>query len=95
MRVAGEQLPDGHVRHAVQVEPPGVLFDVGMKDDLHQHVAKLLAEMLRVFLIDRLGRLVCFLQQIPADARVSLFGVPGTAAGARRIETSFFRSETS
>ena len=48
-----------------------------MEHHLEQDVAQFLLQVLRIFLIDGLHRLIGLLQHIPADALVGLLLVPG------------------
>src|SRR5579863_9152866 len=55
-----------------------------MEQDLQQQVAELLAQQSEVTGLDRLKRLVGFLEQVTGQRLVGLFGVP--RAAARRAE---------
>src|SRR5690606_33239577 len=52
--------------------------DLGMEDDLHQQVAELLAQVLRVAGVDRLQRFVGLLDEVAAQRRMGLLTGPGT-----------------
>jgi hypothetical protein len=52
----------------------------GVEDDLEQEIAKLIAELIEVVVLDRIGDLVGFLERIWRDGPKGLFEVPGAAA---------------
>ena len=74
------------IGHVVRCEAAGVLFDVDIKEDLHQHIAKLFLHQLRIVKIEGLGGLVSLFQEVAAVAFMRLLTVP--RAAARRAQNA-------
>ena len=84
MRVTDDQLLANIVAHVVKGEAALFLLHDGVEDDLHEHVAELLAQESVVALVDRLHCFISLLNEVLADALVRLHPVPRTAV--RRAE---------
>ena len=84
MRMAADQLGGDRLDDAAEVEQAGLLGHAGMKDDLQQEVAELLAQILGVAALDGVGDLVGFFDRVGRDRGEGLLEVPGTAALAGR-----------
>ena len=83
MGVAEDELFADAVGHVVQVKAACVLLQGGVEDYLEQYVAQLLFQVGGALLVDGLGHLIGFLNEVPADALVGLGTVP-CAAGPPR-----------
>ena len=81
MGMAVDELLADAVGHIVQVEPADVLLNGGVEDHLEENVSQFFLQVGQTSLVDGLGHLVSLLDEVPPDALVGLFHVPGTAAG--------------
>ena len=84
VRMPADKLVDQVTRDRVDVEPAGRCAfggDPRVEDHLQQDVAELLAHGGRVVVDDLVVGLVRFLEQVAAQRRVGLLGVPGAASG--------------
>jgi hypothetical protein len=79
MRMAVYQFFAGCIRHVVNIKAAGLTLDVCMKQNLHQHVAKLLAHVRFIVCVQGFTRFVDFLDKITPDALVRLDLIPGAA----------------
>lgn len=82
MWMASNKLFGDTASNIVEVELALVLRDARLKDDLEQHVTKLLADRCRGAGGDRVEHLVSLLQQIGAERLEGLLPIPGTTIGA-------------
>ena len=81
MRVAIDELLDESLRDVVDIPPIVVGGHLRVEHDLQQHIAEFVAHRVVIVGIDRLEQLVGLLEQVPGQALMGLFGVPGTSAG--------------
>ena len=79
MRVTVYQLFARGVSHIVDIEKARLPFDVHMEQDLHQHIAELLAHVKLVIGVQRFARFIDFLDEIAANALVCLSPIPRAA----------------
>ncbi len=79
MRVAPDDLGADSAVHVRQVELARFGRELGVQDDLQEHVTKLLRKIRRGAALDRVDGLVGLLEQIAAQAGVGLAAVPWTA----------------
>ena len=78
--VARDHLSADRVGHVVKRERAAVGLEIGMKNDLQQDIAQLLAQRRRVLAVDGVHHLPRLLQHLAAQGRVRLRGVPRAAA---------------
>ena len=81
MGVAADQFVDYGLADLLDGEAAFLGRDLGVEDDLQQHVAQFAAQLVVVAGVDGLQRLVGLFEQIGFEAGVGLFAVPGTAVG--------------
>lgn len=82
MRVAADHLSRHRLDDVAEIEVAALLSHAGMEHDLQEQVAELLAEIVHVVALDRVGDLVGFLDRVGLDRLEGLDHVPG-AAGFR------------
>ena len=80
------------VRDVLKVEKAFLLRDLGLHDDLHQHVAELFAQVGHILLFDSRNGLVGLLDHRPDKALVRLDPVPGTAVRRAQVFDQFYES---
>ncbi len=83
MRMAADHLGGDGVDHAAEIEGALLLGHAGVKHDLEQQVAKLVAQVAQVTARNGVGDLVGFLDGVWRDRREVLLQIPRTAAAGR------------
>ena len=81
MGVSVHQLLGHAVHHVVHGEVAPLGLNLGVEHHLHQNIPQFLAHGVGVVAVQGVQDLIGLLQKIPADGRVGLLRVPGTAAG--------------
>ena len=88
--MAAHKLFTGCVRHIIDIKMTCLTLNIGMKQDLHQHITQLFAKVIVIVCIQRLTCLVDFLDEIPPNALMRLCLIPGAAAfGAQERNQSY------
>jgi len=85
MRMPPQELLGDGLHHIAEIERALLLRHAGMKHDLQQQIAKLLAQVREIAARDRVRHLVGFLERIGRDRLEILLQIPG-AAGAGRAQ---------
>ena len=79
MRVPVDELLAGRVRNIVNIEMPGLAFNIRVEQHLHEHIAQLFLQVRRITGVDGLTGLIRLLQEVAADALVRLHLIPRAA----------------
>ena len=85
VRVAEYQLVNQRVAHVGYVELCILFADACVERNVQQHVAQLLADVVRIALDQRVAQLIGFFYRVGAQAFVGLLSVPG-AFFAQRVQ---------
>ena len=83
MRVPADHLGGDGLDDVAEGEYSGLLGHARVVDHLQKQVAELVAQIVEIAALDRVGHLIGFLDRVRRDGREILFEVPGTA-GHRR-----------
>ena len=89
MRMPAGKLCSHAVDDILQRKQIGVLCHVSMKNHLHQNIAQLFFHAFTIMIIDSFQKFINFFDHIAADTTMSLFTVPGTAAGRTQFAHDF------
>ncbi len=76
MRVAADELGGDRLDDAAEIKQPRLFRHAGVKDDLQQEVAKLLAQIFRRAALDRVGDLIGLFDGVRHDRSERLLDVP-------------------
>src|SRR3984957_1823902 len=79
MRMSAHEVGGDVVDDAAEIKQSGLFRHAGMKDDLQQKVAKLLAQIFRPSALDRVGYLIGFFDGERGDRGEGLLDVPRAA----------------
>ena len=85
VRMAPHQLFGDRLDHVAELEQAGFLGHAGVKHDLQQQVAKLVAQIVEIAPLDRVRDLVGFLDGVGRDGGEVLLQIP-RASGAGRSQ---------
>ena len=78
--MAENQLFALRVAHVIQREAACLALNIGVEQNLKQHISEFLAHMRRIVQIEALAGLVSFFQETSPDGKVGLRAVPRAAA---------------
>src|SRR5688572_13525323 len=80
MRMAPDELGGDRLDHVSDVEQPTLTRHLCVVDRLQDEVAKLIAQLIKVFALDGIRDFVSFLDRVVADRRKILLEIPWAAA---------------
>ena len=80
MRMTADQFGRDRLDHAAEIEQPCLLGHPRMEHDLQQQVAELLAQIVRIAALDRVGDFVGLFKRVGSDGREGLLEVPRAAS---------------